>query len=315
MTLPRVWAAVRWALAAWIVGYGGWRLYLAWGGLDAPDLTLRPGPLAGSALAGAAGMVTLALISAAGARAAGLGTGTRAFCIGWLRVWTGAYFYRYVPGKVVLVVERVRLGARLGVPAAASVMLVVWESLLLVSGAALVGGVGLLLLPRTGDQPLSGSAVVGLAVAALLGSLALWPALRWAASRVPALRERLPGLVLEVPPLAQVGLVLGNALAWAFLGASFTCCARALARTEVPDAVLVTWFVASYVGGQVASVTPAGLGIREGLLVAGLAGVVPAPVALAWAVGHRILLSVVGVLVVVGSGALSRLPPATTSPE
>jgi hypothetical protein len=187
-------------------------------------------------------------------------------------------------------------------------MLVVWESLLLVAGAALVGGVGLLSLPTRGDQPVSGPAVVGLAIAALLGSVALGPALKLV-GRVPGLRERLPGLALDASPGAQLALVLGNALAWAFLGASFTACARATSAVDVPDAALITWFVASYVGGQVASVTPAGLGIREGLLVAGLAGVVPAPIALAWALAHRIVLSVTE-LAVVGAGATIRLPPA-----
>ena len=51
-------------------------------------------------------------------------------------------------------------------------MLVVWESFLMLAGAGLLGGVGLLALPAAADQPVAGGAVVGLAVGALLGSLA-----------------------------------------------------------------------------------------------------------------------------------------------
>ena len=37
----------------------------------------------------------------------------------YARIWWVSYMYRYVPGKVLLVVERARLGAPLGIPPAA----------------------------------------------------------------------------------------------------------------------------------------------------------------------------------------------------
>lgn len=302
--------AARWGLTGAILLFTGWRLTEAWTSLEATDLAFHPLPAIAAALAGAAALVSLALVSAAGARAAKLPTAEPqpGFWLGWMRVWFQGYFYRYVPGKLVLVVERVRLGERLGVPKAASVMLVVWESLLLLSGAGLLGGVGLLALPGHAEEPVSGAAVVALAVASLVGSIVLWPVLGAVASRVPALRARLPGLVLVVTTPAQVALVVGNAVAWLFLGASFALLCRALSPGDTPDAArLVTWFVASYVGGQLASVTPAGLGVREALLVAGLADVVSAPVAVAWAIAHRILLSGVE-LILVALSQLIRLP-------
>jgi hypothetical protein len=306
----RGWAWLRSALALAILAYSGWQLSQAWSSLQLQQFSLHPLAALAALLCGALALVVLALVSALGARAARLGSPGPRFYVGWLRVWFQGYFYRYVPGKVLLVVERMRLGERLGVPRAASVMLVLWESLLLLAGAGLLGGLGLLCVPRSPDEPVSALSVGVLAAGCLLASILLGPLLSALAARVPALGQRLPGLVLDVSPWAQMGLVLGNALAWALLGASFALCAMALEPGEplAPSLpLLVVWFVASYVGGQVTSVAPAGLGVREGLLVAGLAGVVPAPVALAWAVAHRIGLSLVE-LALVGLAMLIRLP-------
>lgn len=306
VTTTRIGQVLRVLVAVGILAFSVLQVVRGSASLDRTALSFHWAPALGSAVAGGAAFLTLALVSAAGARSAGLGTSGRQFWVGWLRVWFQGYFYRYVPGKVFLVVERVRLAERLGVPRSASVMLVVWESLLLLAGAGLVGGLGLLALPPS--EVVSARAVAVLAVGCLVGSIGLWPALGWLARRFPAIQERLPGLVLDVSPLAQLGLVLGNGLAWVLLGVSFAECARAVAPGEVPDpALLVTWFVASYVGGQVTSVAPAGLGVREALLVAGLAGVVPAPVALAWAVIHRVVLTGVELLSF-GCTLLVRLP-------
>lgn len=317
----RTFAWIRWALAAAILGYSAWQLSTAWGSLQGANLEVRPALVFAAAGFGALALVCLALVSAVGVRAAGLpeGGAPPRFWIGWFRVWFQGYFYRYIPGKLVLVVERVRLGEMMGVPRAASVMLVVWESLLLMAGAGLLGGGGLLFLPLRGDEPVSGAAVASLALVSLLGSILLWPVLRVLAVRLPALAARLPGMVLNVSPQAQVGLVGGNALAWGLLGASFAvfCAATCPAEVQSPSvAMLVTWFVASYVGGQLASVAPAGLGIREGLLVAGLSGQVPAPIALAWALGHRMLLTSVE-LALVALATQVRMPgtPGGTGPE
>ncbi len=314
MNAGRWFAWVRWGLAAAIVGYSAWQIRSSWGSLATAHLVLRPALLAAAVAMGGLALGCLATVSAVGARAAGLGAGDRQFWTGWLRVWFQGYFYRYIPGKLVLVVERVRLGELLGVPRAASVMLVVWESLLLMAGAGLLGGGGLLFLPRHGDEPVSGAAVAGLALVSLLGSIVLWPVLRQVARRVPSLAARLPGMVLNVSPVAQVALVAGNALAWGLLGASFACFCAATSPDGVTTpsvAMLVTWFVASYVGGQLASVVPAGIGVREGLIVAGLSGQVPAAIALAWALGHRIMLSTVE-LMLVGLATRIRLPEALT---
>ena len=72
-------------------------------------------------------------------------------------------------------------------------------------------------------------------------------------------------------------------------------------------------FVVSYVTGLVVGVTPAGLGIREGLLVAGLSGVYPAPTALAFGIASRVLMTIIEVALV-GLAALVRPPVAPEVP-
>jgi hypothetical protein len=305
----RLGAIVRWALAVGILWWSGSHLADAWAGVDASLVTLKPGPALAGAVTGAIALLVLAVVSGVGVLAARLPSATgRVFWAGWMRVWFQGYFYRYIPGKVMLVVERARLGEHLGVPRAASVMLVVWESLLLLAGAGIFGGGGLVALPGMDTGPLSGGLVVGLAVVSALGSVLMWPILAAIARRAPALAARLPGLVLDVPALTQMALVLGNAVAWGLLGASFAFVCAAMTPGEIPPAgPLIVWFVASYVGGQLTGVVPAGIGVREGLLVAGLASFAPAPLVLAWAVGHRILLAIVE-LVLLGASLLVRLP-------
>lgn len=295
MSRDQVAAAVRWALALGFLGWSAWQLVASWSSLQGSGLVLRPGLAAGAAVAGALAMVTMMVVSGVGVIVARLpSVGGRVFWLGWTRTWFQGFFFRYLPLKVVLVSERARLGARLGIPVAASVMLVVWESFLMLAGAGLVGGLGLLALPASADQPVSGPAVVGLAVGALVGSLALSPVVGAVARRFPAFAARVPGIVLRVPAPWQVALVIGNGVAWALMGVSFALFCAATGPGAVPDAAtLGTWFVASYVGGALVSVSPGGIGVREGILVLGLSGAVSGPVALAWAVGHRAMLTLV----------------------
>lgn len=311
MRLQRLGSVLRLLLAAAILGYSAWQLESAGATVEWSELTLRPAPLSLAMLSGAAALILLAQISALGARLAGLGAPGAGFYLGWTRVWFQSYFFRYVPGKIALVVERARLGERLGVSRASSLVLVLWESLLLMAGAALLGGVGVL-LASTSDpneqSPISGPAVLGLAALFLFLSIAMWPLLGAIVRRSPALAKRLPGLILDVPAAGQALLVIGNAAAWGLLGLSFAATARALSGAELPGVIaLGTWFVASYAGGQIASVAPAGLGVREAILVAALSTSVPAPTVLAWAVAHRIALSLAEI-VLVGLSLLVPLP-------
>jgi glycosyltransferase 2 family protein len=266
---------------------------------------------------GLAALLSLAFVSGAGVVALGLvpRAGAAAFLLRWNRLWFVSYLYRYIPGKVVLVAERVRLGHHFGLDSGTSVLLVVWESGLLVAGSAIFAAVGYAFVPPVPDAPLSPAQAAGVAAVCVIGLLLFPLELRWATKRFPALAARVPGLVLNAPVGAQLGLMVGNAVCWLLLGLCFAATAQLFDNPTVPNTgVLAVWFVVSYVAGQVSSVTPAGLGVREAVLVAVLADVAPPPVVLAWAVANRLLMAGVEAVLLLASLSLA-LPPRAPEPE
>lgn len=54
------------------------------------------------------------------------------------RIWWASYLYRYIPGKIFLLVERARLGLPLGIPAATGTALAIVETLFSIMAAAWV---------------------------------------------------------------------------------------------------------------------------------------------------------------------------------
>lgn len=271
-------------------------------------LRLAPAPLLVAAASGAMSMITLAYASVVGVqRSQGVGRGPR-FALQWGRVWFQSYFFRYVPGKVALVGERVVLGHRFGLSASTSAALVLWESMLLLAAATAVGALAFA-GPGLGASLFSPAQAAGLGGLALVCSLALFPILHRLARLSPRLAALLP-LAGGAPRLGlQLSLTLLNAVGWAWMGLSFAAVALALSPLPL-DLVLplVGVFVASYAGGQLAHVAPAGLGVREAFLVAALAGIADAGTTLAWAVVHRVLLAVVELLLL-GLSMRVDLPP------
>lgn len=289
--MKRLLEVVRVLLAALVLGWVVWRLGEDWTGLHLPEALHWPS-LVLAALSGAAALLGLAVLCAAGVRAAGLYRSEHR--LPYLRMWLQSLFWRYVPGKVLLVAERIRLGGLLGIPKATSVVLVLWETLLLLAGATLVAVLAMPLVATLSPAPL-----VALAVA-LGASLLLLPwGLRQAVARVPWLSARVPHLVLQVAPTSQLGLVLGYGVVWLFFGASFVFTCRFMGADAGLEAGL--WFVVAYVAGMVVGLTPAGLGVREGVLAAGLAESVGSPEAVAFALVNRVLMTVVELVVIAGS--------------
>jgi uncharacterized membrane protein YbhN (UPF0104 family) len=89
-------------------------------------------------------------------------------------------------------------------------------------------------------------------------------------------------------------LVAGYALYWAVTGLAFAALVASLyplAPGDVP--VVVAAFAAAYAAGFLALLTPAGLGVREGVLVVALASVLPAGPALVVALLSRVWMMLV----------------------
>ncbi|MEM7676658.1 MAG: hypothetical protein AAF449_11715 [Myxococcota bacterium] len=245
-----------------------------------------------------AGLVTLPL----GLRELLAALDIRAGVYVW-RMWLQAFIYKYVPGKVMLVAERVRLGRPLGLSAAQSTVIVLWESIAQLIAGCLVVAIAWPLtgIASTSIAPmLGGGLVVG-----LLGLAGLPMALR-ALNRLSFIQTRLGKLdALPLTPIRLIRLVAAYALAWLLLGLGFFFAGRCVAPLTSFDAVAtVMWYVAAYVFGWVASVAPAGVGLREGVLLIGLGERLSPAEALAAAAAGRLLVTVVEIFCTAAAVAL-----------
>lgn len=297
--------ALRGLVALGILAWLGWRLAQDFEALRHLPLDPQPLDLAGATLAGLGALLLLALLFPALLTVTGHARpGHSAY---YARIWLQSYFHRYVPGKIVLVVERVRMGDQVGLARSTSVLLLAWETVLLLVGACLAGALG---LAAVGSEVAGGPAlpgVVGVGALLMAGILVAPRALRWVLQRMPFLRSKAHHFTLEARPRDWAGLALGYGLVWGLLGLSFALSCRwfpAGAEAGVEEAL---WYVLAYVGGMVVGLTPAGLGVREGLLVAGLATRYDPAAALAFALASRLLLTAVE-LPLVGLATLIRRP-------
>ena len=298
---------IRWALTVSVALFLAWTAYRDWPSIR--ELEWRGG-LAQAALAtafGVAGFGTLPL----GLRLLLRRLGFEGGAFVW-RLWLQAFIYKYVPGKVVLVAERIRLGRRLGIDAATSTVLVLWESVMQLLGGCLVIAVT---LPWIAEPPDSAPLVLGVGLlAGVLLLFALPRGLRWL-ERFPIVQRRLGTLsVIRLTAGDIVRLVLIYAASWTFLGLSFYfMCASffELGAKRIPQIIL--WYVAAYVFGWVSSIAPAGLGLREGVVVIGLADLLGRGPALAVAAAGRLWITAIEVLCVVASLTIA-LPPSPEDP-
>ncbi|MDE0474041.1 MAG: lysylphosphatidylglycerol synthase domain-containing protein [Gammaproteobacteria bacterium] len=173
---------------------------------------------------------------------------------------------RYVPGKVWSIAGMAALGKGKGVPVAVSA-----TSAVIMQGTGLVaaGAIGLGAFVG-GPVPLPRWGLVGAGVAAglLLLVLAVPSLFHWAVAlwfrivRTAAPANLTAALVLRW--LLQV------AVAWVAMGASFWILAASL-DMELSPVHAGSAFAAAYVAGYLMLFAPAGVGVREGFLVAILA--------------------------------------------
>jgi uncharacterized membrane protein YbhN (UPF0104 family) len=205
------------------------------------------------------------------------------------RIWFLSNLARYVPGNVWSYVGAVELARRDGVARRTTLAVMALTQALSV-GVALAAGLPVLLAERArlGRPALLGAAVV----AAVAGLAALFR------RRLLALaRRRLPGLdPAELAPSAGTValLVAGYAAYWAVTGLAFAALVASLYPLGAGDVpVVVAAYAAAYAAGFLALLTPAGLGVREGVLVVALAPVLPAGPALVVALVSRVWMMLV----------------------
>ena len=227
-----------------------------------------------------------------------------------VRLWSLAQASRYLPTGLAAVASRAVLAARQGVPRALSVTTMAAEGALLASWCALGAGA---LLAAGGHQP-----VIPVAVGGLLGVIAVPVALhlagraRWgraprsAAARFVARFTR----SAEAPraqPLVKADLTIGVNLI--VKTTVFVLYARALLPVHLPDVALLVGATNLAVVAGLIGVTPAGIGVREGVLVALLEHRFGAANATALALSLRVWDLTVELPWVIGSVVVNRRRP------
>ena len=216
-------------------------------------------------------------------RAAGTGLAAGA------RIWFLSNLARYVPGNVWSYVGAVELARREGVARRTTLAVMALTQVLSV-GVALLAGLPVLLAERArlGRPALLGAVVV--VAAAALAALFRRQLLALARRRLPELDPA------DLTPSAAtvVLLVVGYAVYWAVTGLAFAALVASIYPLAVADVPLVVAaYAAAYAAGFLALLTPAGLGVREGVLVVALAPVLPAGPALVVALLSRLWMMLV----------------------
>jgi uncharacterized membrane protein YbhN (UPF0104 family) len=178
-------------------------------------------------------------------------------------------------------------------------VLVLWETVLVLGGAGVLAPLGLAF--GSERSVALGSALCVLALVAFL------PVLRLAARWVPALREGVGPLLMQVPLAVQAGLVAGYAIVWLLLGVSFAATCRWFVSGDGAGPGAALWFVSAYAAGLVVPFLPAGVGVREAVLVVGLRQWIPPEDAVAMALASRITMTAIE-LALLGLSRLVAVP-------
>lgn len=216
-----------------------------------------------------------------------------------LPVSARSYFFsqlaKYVPGKVMTVVTRAYVLRDARVREELSVAAQVVEAGLVCVSAVVVGAACVLFVPAIVDA-LERPWLVMAGLVVPLGLLAVHPRLmEWlmnVAARVLK-RDRI-GLPTTYAQLLLALLVFCGV--WVILGSSVALLAQALGYARPPLALAIGGCALSWVIGFVAFITPGGLGVREVVLMAALALVLPTAGAAAVALGARVQVAVCEVL-------------------
>ena len=228
-----------------------------------------------------------------------------------VRLWSLAQASRYLPTGLAAVASRAVLAARQGVPRALSVTTMAAEGALLAAWCALGAGA---LLAAGGHQP-----VIPVSIGGLAGVVAV-PAVLYLAGRAPWGQDPRSTVARFVSrftrseqpprpqPLVKADMTIGiNLLVKTLV---FLLYARALLPVHLSDVALLVGATNLAAVAGLIGVTPAGIGVREGVLVALLEHRFGAANATAVALTLRVWDLTVELPWVLGSVLASRRRPA-----
>ena len=213
------------------------------------------------------------------------------------RIWCVSNLGRYVPGKVWQIGAMAAMARERGVsPVAATGSALLNTAVNIATGMAIALVTGREFLER--EVPGGVAVAAALTLAAVVGLLAL-PWLLPRVMRMAANRTGASGIVPRVPASAVWLTAAGNLAAWALYGVAFQLLVvGTLGRAAGGPVPYMAVYAGSYVVGYLALVVPAGVGVRELVMIAGLTslGLATLPEATVLAVVSRIWLTILEVL-------------------
>ena len=269
-----------------ILGFLVWSIAQGWSQISEYEWDLDPALLA----AGIAVLVSFYVAAGVGyvltVELLGGGHRTR---LALLSVWAKSLLGRYVPGNVLMVTGRVVLGREAGVPARVTLAASVYEQTLVLVTAAIAS-----LAFLAGYEGPSGVPWVGVAAAIAGGLVLLHPRVfRPLSTWVLAKLHREP-LAEWLSERELVGMFLYYGAANSLLGAGVWLLVRSAAGPEAGDLGYVGLaYLLSFVVSMLAFVFPSGLGVREAGFAIALGRNLPTDVAVAVAVGARLVVTAV----------------------
>lgn len=224
------------------------------------------------------------------------------------RAWVLSELARYVPGKIWIVLGRSYFSARDGVPTSIVVTGMAFELVLVTLSASAFVLMRAASATRVLRVPVIWVAVAGALLVILAHPRIITPLVNAALRRLgqPQIPTRLHYLHL----LGMVGLC---ALMWLCLTLGFGILAVSVTPVAPGDLVrIAASFPVAWVIALASVISPAGLGVREGVLAALLAGALPEGVAVVLALASRIWLTVVELLCAALAWALGRVTHEAT---
>ena len=278
----KIYDVVRVIVLTGIVGYLAWQIFSGRAAVESVTLQWDGLSLAGALISGLIAYQCLFLGWVMLLRRAGY------FEVGQLglytRIWWVSYLYRYVPGKVLLLVERARMGSAVGIPPVAGAALTIIETLFAILAGSTVSLLAVSYYAGIYDHLFFG--VVFLSV----GTVFLFPSGYRLFCGLPIIKTRYPEL--QSVALRSQDVLIGVVpyiLHYLLLGTSFFLVSRSLqlfSWSALPG--LCGIYALSHVISLVALIAPGGLGVREGALAVQLGLLVPPGVAEALAIGVRV---------------------------
>lgn len=200
-------------------------------------------------------------------------------------IWFSTILGRYVPGSVAMVVGRVEMCRRRGIPGSTTLASLVYENALILITALLLAAASVPLWP---PFPLERYALL-LAALAPVCLLFLHPRIFETLANA-ALKRAKRGPLEATLPFGRVLILIPYYLGgWVLLGLGFAALAASVSSVSLDELpLLVGGYAFAWEIGFLALVTPSGLGVKEAALYAVLRLVFPAPVSAAIVVLSRL---------------------------